>query len=220
MSPASQADEQPVGQIYLASTEEGGAAPRCFTTGHGLDAAPRWSPDGATLAFISDRTCRGTSQLYVIDPTGGEARCLTDEKGGVSDPYWSPDGRTLAYLVKQAASEEQDRHKKDRDDAIVASDVQERKRLWLIAPNGSAARALTPEDRHTWAYAWSPDGTRTAAVTSATSEFNEPLRCYHAAGCLRRRCGGAGSGSGTGALRHTHRMVARWPDRACARQWR
>ena len=42
---------------------------------------PPWSPDGATLAFATDRDDK--RQVYVIDPRGGEARKLTSVEEGV-----------------------------------------------------------------------------------------------------------------------------------------
>src|SRR5579884_1844488 len=71
----SKAKEHAEGTIYLAATD-GATPPRPFTQGPGLDAAPRWSPDGAQLAFVSDRAKRGRPSLYVIPAGGGEARRL------------------------------------------------------------------------------------------------------------------------------------------------
>jgi dipeptidyl aminopeptidase/acylaminoacyl peptidase len=92
--------------IWTAETAPGGAGPQRFTTGPKRDSAPRWSPDGRWLAFVSDRESgepapaagRGgaPAQLYVIPTAGGEPRRLTDLAGGVKDPVWSPDGRHLA----------------------------------------------------------------------------------------------------------------------------
>src|SRR5579885_1602643 len=87
---ASQAEEHPRGAIHLVSADDPNQEPRPFTGGAGLDSAPRWSPDGRSLAFLSDREKRGTSQLYVIPLDGGEARRLTDEKGGVAGHAWHP----------------------------------------------------------------------------------------------------------------------------------
>ena len=49
--------------IHVAPTE-GGASVE-FTRGPTRDSAPRWSPDGAHLAFLSDRA-GGERQLYVM----------------------------------------------------------------------------------------------------------------------------------------------------------
>jgi dipeptidyl aminopeptidase/acylaminoacyl peptidase len=173
LAEASQAEEHPRGQIYLLAIDAPEAQPRPFTAGAAMDGAPRWSPDGGALAFLSDREKRGTSQLYVIALDGGEARRLTDERGGVANPQWHPGGSMLSYLAIAAPSEEAEQRTKDRDDRVVASEVKGRHRLWLVGADGDGARPLTPEDRHVVAHAWSPDSARVAALTAATPEWNE-----------------------------------------------
>jgi dipeptidyl aminopeptidase/acylaminoacyl peptidase len=74
------------------------------------EAAPSWSPDGKSLAFVSrrrpeyDRT--DNYDLYVVAATAGaEPRQLTTFTGpdmnpewGSRAPAWSPDGSLIAYL--------------------------------------------------------------------------------------------------------------------------
>ncbi|MGE5673192.1 MAG: TolB family protein, partial [Mycobacterium leprae] len=82
--------------LWLAPTS--GGAPRRLTNPlKGSDRAPRWSPDGSQLAFISDRS--GQSQLWVIDRAGGEARPIETEEQPAGAPVWSPDGRLLAFAA-------------------------------------------------------------------------------------------------------------------------
>jgi Tol biopolymer transport system component len=57
---------------------------------------PRWSPDGAALAFLSNAS--GSTQLWLLDPASGDARRLTDVKA-VVDFDWSPDGAALAVIA-------------------------------------------------------------------------------------------------------------------------
>src|SRR4051812_4525697 len=54
------------------------------------DSAPQWSPDGASIAFLSDRD--GPAQIYLLPMRGGEADKLTDRKDAIRAFRWSPDG--------------------------------------------------------------------------------------------------------------------------------
>jgi dipeptidyl aminopeptidase/acylaminoacyl peptidase len=89
-------------QLWLVDTAAG-EPPRQLTQGW-RDADPRWSPDGAWLAFVrAERAGDGTvgkPQLWVLPMGGGEARRLTDQPLGVGSPAWSPDSTRLAYLAR------------------------------------------------------------------------------------------------------------------------
>jgi dipeptidyl aminopeptidase/acylaminoacyl peptidase len=69
-----------------------------FIRSDGDDYSPCWSPDGRSLAFVSDRS--GSSQIWTIPIDGGEATCITDIPTGVSGPLWSPDGGTIAFTSR------------------------------------------------------------------------------------------------------------------------
>src|SRR5215467_8186659 len=63
--------------IWLVNAGEGKVAtPWQVTSGEQHDFAARWSPDGRTLAFLSDRG--GTPQVYLLPLSGGEARQLSN----------------------------------------------------------------------------------------------------------------------------------------------
>jgi dipeptidyl aminopeptidase/acylaminoacyl peptidase len=89
-------------QLWLVDTA-GGEPPRQLTQGW-LDAEPRWSPDGAWLAFVrAERAADGTGgkpQVWVLPTGGGEARRLTDQPLGAGSPVWSPDSTRLAYVAR------------------------------------------------------------------------------------------------------------------------
>ena len=79
------------------------------TSGGGSDRAPRWSPDGKTLAFISTRD--GGPQIWQLPIRGGEPTRVTNFPSGVQEFQWSPDAKSLFLIsdVKWPDSNEVDR---------------------------------------------------------------------------------------------------------------
>jgi TolB protein len=57
------------------------------------DGAPAWSPDGASIAFMSTRD--GQPRIYLMNANSGQTRALTPLDGAYSAPRWSRDGRRL-----------------------------------------------------------------------------------------------------------------------------
>jgi imidazolonepropionase-like amidohydrolase/Tol biopolymer transport system component len=69
----------------------GGEATR-LTSGVAWDCQPRFSPDGKTIAFTSDRD--GNEQLWLMDADGKNPRKLTDENDArITEPVWDPSGK-------------------------------------------------------------------------------------------------------------------------------
>ena len=73
---------------------------------------PRWSPDGRTLAFLSDRD-EGT-QIYLIAIDGGEGKRLTEGKNSVRSFEWSPDGSQIAFLAPEPKTDARKRRRKTK----------------------------------------------------------------------------------------------------------
>src|SRR5205807_10206704 len=101
--------------VWLVATD-GVSPPRRITSGP-HDAAPRWSPDGSTLAFL--RRTDGHTQLYLLSLTGGEAQQLTDLPKGVGPAAWSPDGKTIAFTSTTAPEDLAKPDKKDEPKSDV-----------------------------------------------------------------------------------------------------
>jgi dipeptidyl aminopeptidase/acylaminoacyl peptidase len=78
-------------EIWLARE---GEAPFPLTSAPRSSFQPSWSPDGRTIAFLSDRSEK--TQLYRIGAGGGEAERLTDFEDGVVSFEWSRDGSWIA----------------------------------------------------------------------------------------------------------------------------
>jgi dipeptidyl aminopeptidase/acylaminoacyl peptidase len=68
----------------------GGGAAKQITEGKKQDSSPAWSPDGKTIAFVSNRD--GESQIYLYDLAAGTSKKVTDVAGGAGSVRWLPDG--------------------------------------------------------------------------------------------------------------------------------
>ncbi|MDQ4098868.1 MAG: S9 family peptidase [Chloroflexota bacterium] len=123
-----QAEDEYRAAIWVAPVGPG--EPRQLTSGTVRDTAPRWSPDGSTLAFLSNRpphrkppmsddessdttgadsarkqksdgdAKRPTNQIWLLPFTGGEPRQLTAAEFGASSPEWSPMGDVITFVAK------------------------------------------------------------------------------------------------------------------------
>lgn len=174
--------------IWLCDTETGDS--RQFTGGAARDFAPRWSPDGRWLAFLSTRDGHEghtVPQLWVMPADGGEARRLTRIKHGAGEPFWSSDGAWLGFESEVRAGEtpgasvEQDaaareRERKDEADRIrLITRLQYRwdgkgyfegrTQLFRVPLAGGPAEPLTEGDYDHGDGCCSPDG-RSLAFTS------------------------------------------------------
>jgi WD40 repeat protein len=100
----------------------GGTATR-VTSGMAMDVQPRFSPDGASLAFVSDRS--GREQIWTLELATGDTTQLTKGRGAdVLSPEWTPDGD---YLV-------------------VPKSGREDSGLWLVHTDGGAGIRMHEND--------------------------------------------------------------------------
>ena len=154
-----------------------------LTFGAGQDAQPRWSPDGRTLAFLSDRAApvsegkkRKPKNVFVLSLDGGEARQLTSFEDDCGDVAWSPDGRRIAFTVKDAklatmnddAPRVYERMRYKTDEGFLSD--QRRKHVWLVDVAGSEPQRLTEGDWDDLQPAWSPDGREIAFVSNRSAD--------------------------------------------------
>ena len=84
--------DQARSNIWIVDTA--GTRLRELTRGNWRDSAPVWSPDGARIAFLSDRD--GTTQVHVLFVATGELAQLTHVERTPGSLAWSPDGTRLA----------------------------------------------------------------------------------------------------------------------------
>ncbi|HLW58788.1 MAG TPA: S9 family peptidase [bacterium] len=146
--------------LWIAPVD--GRAPWQLTSAAGKDTTPRWSPNGAQVAFISDRS--GEKQVWVIGVEGGEARQVTSGPLAPSELAWSPDSGWLAVVAKP-----QPKPGPDESDVRVISRLRYKldgegfwdgrwKQVLAVPAGGGEARQLTREECDHVNPAWSPDG--------------------------------------------------------------
>jgi Tol biopolymer transport system component/imidazolonepropionase-like amidohydrolase len=134
-----------LGDLWMMPVS-GGAARRLMTDS-AVETEPAWSPDGASLAYSSDRG--GSMNVWIRDLQSGADRQLTRGIAAAMTPAWSPDGSRIAYV--------------DPVGQLQVVDVKSGAVKSVHAPLNEPGRP-----------SWSPDGT--AVVVSSLKVYSTRFR--------------------------------------------
>ena len=171
-NPMGKKGEHKLSTIWIAKVGQEKSA-RPLTSGLYNDRTPRWSPDGESVAFISDRSDRGKScAIYVINTHGGEAHPITkaENEQEISTFSWSDNGNFIAFLSPDEKTAEKKAKEKEKDDVIVYGNEWEYNRLRLLHLDTGEVKDLYAENAHVKAFAWSEDSKQIAYVLQETPE--------------------------------------------------
>jgi dipeptidyl aminopeptidase/acylaminoacyl peptidase len=78
--------------VYLMPSNGGTA--KAITPGNKQDDSPVWSPDGKTIAYVSNRETPA-KQIFLYDVAAGTSRRISNLDGGAGSLKWAPDGSGL-----------------------------------------------------------------------------------------------------------------------------
>lgn len=147
------------------------------------DRKPVWSPDGRTLAFLSDRTRAGDFQLQLMEVASGEIRAAALDQAWVEYALWSPDGRHLLLGAAGAGADLAGaqggvRAPSAGEDGLpdwapkieAGPDEGQWRSLWLHDPATGAARRLSPTGVNVWEAAWCGPGAVIGVASDAPGE--------------------------------------------------
>jgi dipeptidyl aminopeptidase/acylaminoacyl peptidase len=160
----------------LYEVRDGGL--HALTSGGGSAKAARLAPDGAALAFLSDRAKAEVFQLYLLaDGQLGEARPAPAVPGTVEYLAWSPDGTRILLGVAGLGAEMADAQGSGTaasEDSGLPSWYPEVeagtpedawRSLWLYTPASGELAKVSPDGLNVWEAAWSGPG-HVLAITS------------------------------------------------------
>ena len=165
-------------EIYMGKNDLSGL--KRLTTTSGEDEQPNLSPNGARVAFVSDRS--GTPRLWTMDSTGANQVALaTGSESYVPEaaPAWSPNGAQIAFTsVRTGLSQ-----------------------VFVISSTGGTPVQLSHEMNGAFNPVWSADGTMIyfvsvvgapslKAVTVATNQTSDWV--YDGAGIGQPACSTSG----------------------------
>jgi len=152
----------------LCLVDAAGGTPDEIDTGPNDALHPKWSPDGAQLAFLSDRSQKGRQQLFLLSADRLAEPISTPEiEGTIEYIAWSPDGGSILMGVAESGAD-------------------------LSSTVGSGKTAIGQDERPSWApsirQSLQPEGWRRAwaydlATRRSRSVSSVELNVWEAAWC-------------------------------------
>jgi Tol biopolymer transport system component len=141
------------GSADLFRVKPDGSGLERLTDSPAYDDQAAFSPDGGQLVFVTTRA-GGTADLWTMDLKTRRAKALTSGPGGDFRPAWSPDGQWIAFSSDRG-SDMPFGHGRWEHLHLVD--------LYLVHPDGSGLKRLTPHGNFCGSPKWTPDSRRVVA---------------------------------------------------------
>jgi TolB protein len=118
------------------------------------------SPDGKHAVFVTTRA-GGTADLWILDMKKRTARPLTSGPGGDFRPAWSPDGQWIAFSSDRGSTLPP---ANGRWEHLHLVD------LYIIHPDGSGLKRISPHGNFCGSPKWTPDSQRVVSYCMSAQE--------------------------------------------------
>lgn len=134
--------------LYRVATD-GSAEPELVLAEPGENDAPKLSPDGTTLVYVSDRTPSGGLDLFLLDLATGVSTPLTDNPDRDSSGEFSPDGTQVVFRARIDGNSD----------------------IYVIGVDGTGLTRLTDDPAFDGDPTWTPDG-RIVFLSERTGNYD------------------------------------------------
>ena len=133
--------------LEIVTSRLDGSREHRLTKNKAMDTYPVWSPDGRSIAFLSDRS-GARFHIYVMDHNGDQQRAVVSSLQVAEAPLvWSPDGSMIAFRTVE--------------DGQIGDEIRYWSDVYTVRVDGSNLTRIgsTISDP-----VWSPDGRRVALI--------------------------------------------------------
>ncbi len=160
--------------IYVMNAD---GTDRLRLTDRGDNWFPSFSPDGAQIAFVSNRD--GNRDIYLINPDGSNLVRLTTNVGASYQPAWSPDGKRIAFTTHNGKNPEIYAIDLDGQNLVNLSSNPSSDERPTWSPDGkfiafASGRDYPDEALMDQVYVMAADGTKQTRLTNFSSQATFP----------------------------------------------
>ncbi|MDE2660596.1 MAG: S9 family peptidase [Acidobacteriota bacterium] len=146
-----------------------------LTSGENGESSPRWSPDGAWIAFLARRGESPGNQIHRLRTSGGEASPLTEHETPVQSFAFSPDGDFVYFVAADPETAEEKRKDELGDDVFGFDENYKQRHLFRVTTGGDGPRPaerITDGGYSVVSFRLADDGTRIAHSRAPTPLFD------------------------------------------------